>query len=101
MGQEQEKYKDQSFELQKLIQDVGIELSDDDIEEPLKEERNMKEDIDVLNLPPRKDVHTMKSRTHLKMSKAFLRFIFVLLVLSIIVIGTYYYVADDFLNLFN
>lgn len=102
MGQEQETHKDQSYELQKLIQDVDIKPSENNLEdEANNDDLNIQEDIDVLNLPPRKDVHKMKSRIHFKMSKAFLRFMFVVLIIVIILIGTYYYVGEDFLNLFN
>lgn len=46
--------------------------------------------IDVLNLPPRKEVHGKNSRTKLKLSKPFLRlFIVIVIILFCIVLALY------------
>lgn len=50
-----------------------------------------KREVDVLNLPPRKEVHSKnKQRTHIKMSKPLLRFLFVFILLLGVLIGVYF-----------
>lgn len=52
--------------------------------------------VDVLNLPPRKEVHGIyKKRTHLRIGRPFLRFVGVLLILIIVVLGAYIYWGEE------
>ncbi|MBM7598334.1 Tfp pilus assembly protein PilN [Virgibacillus halotolerans] len=53
--------------------------------------------IDVLDLPPRKEVHSKKNkRTQLKLSSPLTRFIFVIVVLLSVLILTYYLNSESF-----
>jgi len=51
--------------------------------------------IDVLNLPPRNEVHQDKKRTHIKWSKPFGRFLLVVMVLVILLFIVYYSFDED------
>lgn len=56
--------------------------------------------IDVLNLPPRKEIHGIdKTRIRLRLGRPFLRFLVVTLVLIIIVIGAYIYWGEELISL--
>ncbi len=46
--------------------------------------------IDILNLPPRKEIHTKNKRAKLKLSKPLLRLIFISLLVIAILIGALY-----------
>lgn len=50
------------------------------------------EKIDVLNLPPRKDVHSDDKRTQLKWSKPFLRLLSVVVILFLLLVVYVYLV---------
>ncbi|KKE79320.1 hypothetical protein NSA56_08130 [Oceanobacillus caeni] len=76
--------EDQASELRNLLD--GIEN-----EKESKEEDPQKAKIDVLNLPPRKEIHTNKGRTHFKFDKPFIRFITVIIFATIIV-AVYYFI---------
>ncbi|MBD1222639.1 hypothetical protein [Virgibacillus halodenitrificans] len=79
--------KDQAAELRKLV-------TDDEKSIDIAEEGNIEDDettkIDLLNLPPRKQVHTTKKSTKVKVSSAFIRFIIVFLALTFLVLIAYY-----------
>ncbi len=65
--------------------DKSVEKTDN--EEPI---------IDVLNLQPRTEVHKSNSKKiKVKIKSPTVRFIFVLLIISIIVFLAYYYLGDD------
>jgi len=55
--------------------------------------------IDVLNLPPRKEVHSNQSRTRLSISRPFLRFLSVILLIIIIIFGAYYIWGEELIDL--
>lgn len=53
--------------------------------------------IDVLNLPPRREVHKDKSsKTKLSFSKGLFRLILIIIVLALIIGLAYYFLGDDF-----
>lgn len=55
--------------------------------------------IDVLNLPPRKEVHSNHGRTRLKISGPFLRLLTVILLMLAVIIGAYYTWGEELINL--
>ncbi|HLR60612.1 MAG TPA: hypothetical protein VK094_09100 [Pseudogracilibacillus sp.] len=61
-----------------------------------KEQEDTEPIIDVLNLPPRSDVHKSKpKRMKMKINSPIARFVFVLLIISVIIFLAYYYLGDD------
>lgn len=98
---EQKAHKHQADELKKLFQDVQQHEIDDHQMDEEQTTREALPKIDVLNLPPRKDVHrSHKSRVKLKFSKPFRRLMFVVLILIIMIIVVLYYSDTSFLSLF-
>lgn len=83
--------KDQADELREIFNEItdaeeteekfGGKVSNKD-----QQEKNSRE-IDVLQLPPRKEVHVKSNRVGLKVSKPFLRLIFIIVVIIGVLIG--------------
>ena len=97
----QKAHKHQADELEKLLQEVQNHDIDDNQRAEERITRESQPKIDVLNLPPRKDVHrSHKSRVKLKFSKPFRRLMFVVLILIIMIIVVLYYSDTSFLSLF-
>lgn len=94
MSEETKEYNDQADELRKLFNEVQEESEPSIPEEDIKKdnhEKKVERDVDILNLPPRGEVHSInKKRTRLKVSGASLRFIFVIITLLVLVGGAYY-----------
>lgn len=55
--------------------------------------------IDVLNLPPRKEVHSNHGRARLSISRPFLRFLFVILLIVLVIFGAYYIWGEELIIL--
>jgi hypothetical protein len=97
----------QGKELRELLQEVNNNNVDENVtNESLDDQQNFMEDkkviqtesedktLDVLNLPPRKVTHShKKKRTHLKLSRPFIRLTLVV-VLLLIVIGLLFFYGD-------
>ncbi len=77
---DEEKMMDQANELREIM---------DDKEQPkdkLKEQsKDSFEEIDILNLPPRREVHKNSGKSHIRFSKPLIRFLSVILVLIAII----------------
>ena len=88
--QQGERDIDQANELRQLLHEVeqGEEMKEGNIE--IIEETASRREIDVLKLPPRKEIHTKNKRAKLKVSKPFLRLLFISLFVIAILIGTFY-----------
>lgn len=95
---DQTKSIDQANDLKKLINEVNDKQSSnlqkvDDDQMPI---------IDVLNLPPRNEVHeNNNSRMHLAITKPFLRFSLVVLFIAGFIITLFYFGEIDFFDLFK
>lgn len=85
---------DQNEDLLTLINEVDQEARIADQED---DEHNR--DIDILNLPPRKEVHsTKKSKTHFKISRPMLRLILISVVIIVIIAGVVYLMETEHLQ---
>ncbi|ASK63315.1 hypothetical protein CFK37_14700 [Virgibacillus phasianinus] len=57
-------------------------------------------DIDILNLPPRKEVHgNRKNHTRIKISKPFVRFSVVIILLILVFLVVYYFWQEELIQL--
>src|SRR5690625_7523927 len=75
------------------VSKVENKETDEEVEEPEEPEEPV---IDILNLPPRTDVHKSNTKSiKLKFKSPIVRFITVLLIIAIIVFLAYYYLAYD------
>lgn len=57
--------------------------------------------VDILNLPPRKEIHQKKGWIKPKFSRPLVRFLLVCTVLVLIFAGVYYYWGSDIFNIIN
>jgi len=92
--------EDQAEELRRLVYDVEHDKGEESehISEPDMETR----EIDILNLPPRKEIHGKKQgRVKLKTSTSFKRFLFVIIILIIVLWSIYYLYGDELMQMFN
>ncbi|RDW19094.1 hypothetical protein CWR48_08575 [Oceanobacillus arenosus] len=86
--------QDQAEELRHLVGEIE---GNKEVKEELSaslEEIPKKREIDILNLPPRKEVHTISNRTRFRISRPFIRIIFVVIVLIVILIVGYYFIPN-------
>ncbi|MBU5466290.1 hypothetical protein KQI49_05515 [Virgibacillus sp. MSJ-26] len=91
--------EDQATELRKLISEVEAK---DDVKNPTNEERKQepRRQIDILDLPPRKEIHSKKkSRVHFKLNRSVLRLIVVFLLVAAVIVGVIYLFENDLLQL--
>lgn len=94
---------DQAAELRKLLDEVEHK-EDKQSTGPKKailpdEDFKYNLDVDVLNLPPRKEIHTLQKRTQVKISPSFMRFLTVIIILSGVLLGAYYLWGNELINL--
>ncbi|WP_077326738.1 hypothetical protein [Virgibacillus siamensis] len=104
MNDEHEKEDEQAKELKRLFNEVQngeSKAEKTDEVRPVRETGEVRE-IDILNLPPRKEVHSnTKHRTTFKINGALLRLIIVILLLILVIAGMYYMWGNDVLEIFN
>lgn len=84
---------DQVTDLRKLIDEVQqSESIQEKHESLLAEESNQIRKIDILNLPPRKEIHSkqQKKLIRIKLSKPLLRLLMVMIILLAVIIGAYF-----------
>ncbi|RLL48180.1 hypothetical protein D8M04_02585 [Oceanobacillus piezotolerans] len=101
MNEKADKNMDQADELRDLIEEIeeignGNEQED---ESSVKMEEEPSREIDILNLPPRKEVHTNKAKAHLKLRTPFIRFLLVIVLLAAVIISAYYYWGEGMFSL--
>ena len=53
-----------------------------------------KREINILNLPPRKEIHS-QNRLHVKFNRPLARLIFIILLLAAFLAGVYYFLGDE------
>lgn len=94
MGGSIDEKSDQNEDLLTLINEV-----DQQGKTANQEDDEHDRDIDILNLPPRKEVHSInKSRTHFKISRPMLRLVLITLVIIIIVASVVYLMETEHLQ---
>lgn len=110
MNTEKVNQEDQATQLKKLFNE--LQQNEDNVEEYEQNEDiliNNKVDetedelkIDVLNLPPRKEVHSAnRVRTKLKLGRPMIRLIFVFTVLVIVIASAYYFFGEELIAIIN
>lgn len=94
----------QSDELKKLVDQVEkgdstpeSTSADHEVNGEITEQSATME-IDVLNLPPRKEIHNTKRRTRVKISAPFIRLLIVILIIVVVMGGLYYMWEADMLD---
>ncbi|RDW22024.1 hypothetical protein [Oceanobacillus chungangensis] len=87
--------KDQAEDLRYLVEEIEDNKEMENDTSAILEEATEKREIDILNLPPRRDVHITNNRTRLRISKPFFRITIVVIILILILIVSYYFI-DNF-----
>ena len=83
--------QDQASELRKLINKVEVPDT-----EKTREKKENEREIDILNLPPRKEIHhSKKSKTRIKLNSPVLRLIFVIVLMMVVIAGAIYLFVND------
>lgn len=97
---------DQAATLKKLVDEVeegaapAAERAPDEQMENKQAGKMESRQVDILNLPPRKEVHSSgNKRTHVKISRPFIRLLIVIIVIIGILAGLYYVWGEELLNL--
>src|SRR5690625_2427384 len=98
---EKEKSNDQTVQLKEIFDEVQQSGSDQ-----TNGRNNIVNDtdpivkVDVLNLPPRKEVHNNhKRRTRVKIGQPFIRFFVVIILFIIAIAGAYYLWGEELINI--
>lgn len=90
--------ENQAKKLQQLFHEVE---KNEPTEKKVKEEPDLIE-IDVLNLPPRKEVHqSPKQKLTINLDIPFVRFLFVFLILIVIIFAIYIVAGNQIMMLFT
>lgn len=110
MNTEKVNQEDQATQLKKLFN----ELQQNEINEEEYEQKNdvfvtsnvieteVQPKIDVLDLPPRKEVHDVnRTRTKLKIGRPMIRLIFVFTILVIAIASAYYFFGKEIIAIIN
>ncbi|SHF57544.1 hypothetical protein [Ornithinibacillus halophilus] len=93
MNHETQEQKDQAEQLRALLSEVEENNQNESLltEDDYKEESYPTREVDILNLPPRSEIHTQKNgRVNLKLSRPFMRMVFVSLILLFVLIFAVY-----------
>lgn len=103
LSQETTKHKDQAEQLKQLFNEVQ-QGADQQVKETdlstLDAEEFQDVKIDILNLPPRKEVHSKyASRTRLKLNRPIVRLLSVMIILLIIIISVSFIWSDELMNM--
>lgn len=103
LGVESKEREDQATQLKKLFEEVQqVDNETQPITEKVQDDSFFEREMDVLNLPPRKEVHSRNpSRAKLKLNAPFIRFIFVVIILIGVVSGAYFVWGEDLITIIN
>ncbi|MEN1969129.1 hypothetical protein WMZ97_13770 [Lentibacillus sp. N15] len=104
MTNQSTKQDDQAEELKKLVELVEDGAPNSSVmnehtknEEVIEQTRTR--EIDILNLPPRNEVHSQTNqRLHIKISRPFVRLLLVIIVILVVLAGLYYVWDGDMWN---
>jgi hypothetical protein len=92
MEENKRKIDDQAKELRSILNELHSQSDDNSDERIEVEHEDEQKEINVLDLPPRKEVHGQKKRrAHVKLSKPLIRLVVVAVLLIIILIMLLYF----------
>ncbi|NBJ70466.1 MULTISPECIES: hypothetical protein [Clostridia] len=88
---------DQATQLRQMVQ--GVSETETSIDEQERDDKELETDTDILNLPPRKEVHRRKKQsTRLKIGHPLQRLLFIILLLVVIIVGAYFFIGEELLS---
>jgi hypothetical protein len=97
------KERDQAEELRRLVYDVQSNQGENmEVDRPDNDLETEEREIDILNLPPRKEVHGKNQhRVKLKTSNSLKRFLLVIIILMIVLGTIYYFYGEELIQFFS
>ena len=103
MEKDSSKNVGQAAQLQQLFSELQHnEIAQRSDQDELYIEPKQLRKIDVLNLPPRTEVHSKNNnRTHLKLGRPFMRLLIVVFIFIIVIIGAYYLWGEELITIIN
>src|SRR5690625_6994309 len=101
MSEKTNEHNDQAEQLKQIFEELQEHAitPDDSLNIEQHTEAYSPPKIDVLNLPPRKEVHSNHGRTRIKISGQFLRLLTVILLMIVVIFGAYYTWGEEVINL--
>lgn len=88
---------DQATQLRQMVQ--GVSETDNNTDEQERDDNELEMDTDILNLPPRKEVHRHKKQsTRIKIGHPLQRLLFIIFLLVLIIVGAYFFIGDELLS---
>ena len=101
MSEKTNEHNDQAEQLKQIFEELQEHAitPDDSLNIEQHTEAYTLPKIDVLNLPPRKEVHSNHGRTRLTISRPFLRLLIVVLLMIAVIFGAYYIWGEELINL--
>ena len=98
--QEEQEHKNQAANLAQLVSEINQQLDASDVQNEQNHDNYV--EVDVLNLPPRREVHKKsKHRLSLNLRQPIFRFIFVVFLIIIIGLLLFYLTDEQWSTLFN
>ncbi|UJL48115.1 hypothetical protein KFZ58_09815 [Virgibacillus sp. NKC19-16] len=103
MNNKSSNQEDQAVTLMSLLDEVQQGDTQDKTQSTVIDETEAQErEVDVLNLPPRKEVHRkIKQRTHIKMGIPLLRFLIVFILLLGVLTGAYLLWGEELITVIS
>ncbi|WP_138416903.1 hypothetical protein [Aquibacillus sediminis] len=86
------KFKDQAYELRNMMNEINDNTEDENIEVETKQDHrgDSQQDVNILNLPPRSQVHEdKKTKVKWKISYPLVRLLLILFILIVMLLLTY------------
>ncbi|HLQ73733.1 MAG TPA: hypothetical protein VK125_05830 [Bacillota bacterium] len=97
MNDKQSFKEDQASDLKQMFDEINQnERKDETVDSSKERERNQ---IDILNLPPRKEVHSNNTTFKITINRSLLRMVFVVIILVVLLV--FYLWEDEVLELLN
>lgn len=93
----EEKENNQAQKLQELFSEITNESETSAEQQEFKSDTRIYDNIDILNLPPRKEIHQRpKSKIYIRFHSPIFRFLFFLFIIILILLAIYFVVIDPF-----
>ncbi|MFD1336359.1 hypothetical protein ACFQ4N_12415 [Oceanobacillus iheyensis] len=91
----EEAKKDQADDLRKAVDELNDSSNQEFNSDSIQTSKQKEMEMDILNLPPRKDVHDNSKRMRIKLNFSLLRLIMVIIILSLLVSGILWIVDSN------
>ncbi|MFS0751550.1 hypothetical protein [Oceanobacillus sp. 1P07AA] len=91
----EETKKDQAEDLRKAVEELNDSSNEEFNSDSIQTSKHKELEMDILNLPPRKDVHYNSKRMRFKLNFSLFRLIMIIIILSVLVSGVLWIVDSN------